>query len=66
MFQGPRATRPGRLAGRVARSANTKGEAILVPHATAGVEVRYWHVALGAEAQVAALNTFQARLSAVF
>ncbi len=43
-----------------------KSEVIPVPHGTAGVEVRYWHVAIGAEAQLAALNTFQARVSAVF
>ncbi len=43
-----------------------KDEIILVPHGTAGLELRYWHVALGAEAQVAALTSFQARVSAVF
>jgi hypothetical protein len=43
-----------------------RSEAILVPHGTAGAELRYWHVAVGAEAQVAALTTFQARVSAVF
>jgi len=43
-----------------------KSEAILVPHATAGFEVRYWHVAIGAEAQLSALTSYQARVSAVF
>ena len=42
-------------------------EAILVPHATAGFQVRYWHVAVGAEAQLStALNSYQAQVSAVF
>jgi hypothetical protein len=41
-------------------------EALVVPHGTAGAEVRFWHVALGAEAQVSALTSIQAQLSAVF
>ena len=43
-----------------------KDEAILVPHALAGIEARYWHVAVGFEAQVSALTTYQAQVSAVF
>jgi len=41
-------------------------EAILVPHLTGGLEVRYWHIALGAEVQVAALTSFQVQVSGVF
>ena len=41
-------------------------EALVVPHATVGVEARYWHVAVGAEAQFSALTSFQAQVSAVF
>lgn len=37
-----------------------------MPHAAAGLEVRWWHVAVGAEAQVSALTTYQAQVSAVF
>lgn len=36
------------------------------PHLTAGLEVRYWYVALGAEYQYAPIPTFQAQVSAVF
>lgn len=43
-----------------------KTERIVVPHATAGFEVRYWHVAVGAEAQISALTSYQAQVSAVF
>ncbi|HET8541090.1 MAG TPA: hypothetical protein VFL83_14545 [Anaeromyxobacter sp.] len=41
-------------------------EALFVPHATGGFEVRYWHLAIGAEAQIAEINTFQAQVSVVF
>jgi hypothetical protein len=41
-------------------------EAVSAPHLTGGVEVRYWHVALGAEAQLAAVPSVQAQVSAVF
>lgn len=43
-----------------------KGETVLAPHATAGVEARLWHVALGAELQAAAIPSFQVQVSAVF
>lgn len=43
-----------------------KTETVLVPHATAGVELRVWRVAVGAEAQVAALTSWQAQISALF
>lgn len=41
-------------------------EAVLVPHATAGFQVRSWHVAVGAEAQLSAVNSYHAQVSAVF
>jgi len=43
-----------------------ESEAILVPHATAGLQARYWHVAVGAEAQLSAVNSYQAQVSVVF
>jgi hypothetical protein len=43
-----------------------KSEALVVPRLTAGFEVRYWHVAIGAEAQLSALTSYQATVSAVF
>jgi hypothetical protein len=43
-----------------------KDEALLVPHVTGGLEVRWWHVAVGAEVQVSALTSYQAQVSAVF
>lgn len=41
-------------------------EAVVVPRATAGFEVRYWHVAIGAEAQLSALTSYHAQVSAIF
>jgi hypothetical protein len=43
-----------------------KNEFLVVPHLTAGFEVRLWHVAIGAEAQRSALTSVQAQVSAVF
>jgi hypothetical protein len=43
-----------------------KTEALVVPHATAGLEVSFWRVAVGAEAQVSALTSYQVQVSAVF
>jgi hypothetical protein len=37
-----------------------------VPRNIGGVEVQLWHVALGAEAQLATVPSMQAQLSAVF
>jgi hypothetical protein len=54
------------LARETSPAVDLRNEAILVPHATAGFEVRFWHVALGAEAQLSALTSYQAQLSAVF
>jgi hypothetical protein len=54
------------LALETSPAVNLKDEAVLVPHLTAGAEVRYWHVALGFEAQVGAIPSYQMQLSAVF
>jgi hypothetical protein len=45
---------------------NLKSEAILVPHMTAGFEVRWWHLGIGAETNFGALASYQAQVSAVF
>ena len=42
------------------------GEAQFVPHLLGGFEVRFWYVALGAEAHLATVPSFQAQVSAVF
>jgi len=54
------------LARETSDAVALKTEAMVVPHATAGFEVRYWHVAIGAEAQLSALTSYQAQVSAVF
>jgi hypothetical protein len=54
------------IARETSDAVDLKSEAILVPHATVGFEVSYWHVAIGAEAQVSALTSYQAQVSAVF
>ena len=54
------------LARETSDAVALKTEALLVPHATAGLEARFWHVAVGAEVQASALVTFQAQVSAVF
>ncbi len=41
-------------------------EAPAVPHALGGLEVRFWHVALGTEVHLATLTSFQVQASAVF
>ena len=48
------------------RGRSRRPSTIVVPHATGGVEVRFWHVALGAEAQLSALTSLQAQVAAVF
>jgi len=54
------------LARETSHAVDLKTERLVVPHLTGGLEVRYWHVAIGAEAQVSALTSFQAQVSAVF
>ena len=41
-------------------------ETQFVPHAVGGLELRYWHFAAGAEANIGALTTYQLVLSALF
>ena len=41
-------------------------EAKLIPHALAGLEFRYWHVSIGAEAQLATVPSYQITAAAVF
>jgi hypothetical protein len=54
------------LARETSAAVDLRNELQVVPHLTAGFEVRYWHVAIGAEAQVSALTSLQAQVSAVF
>lgn len=54
------------LVRETSRVVDLKSEALLVPHATAGFEVRHWHVAIGAAAQLSALTSYQAQVTAVF
>lgn len=56
----------GVLARENTDAVDLRSERLVVPHLTAGFELRYWHVAIGAEAQLAAINSFQAQVSAVF
>jgi hypothetical protein len=56
----------GVLARETTDAVDLKSEHLVVPHLTAGFELRYWHLAIGAEAQLAAINSFQAQVSAVF
>lgn len=54
------------LARETSRAVDLRTERLVVAHVTGGVEVRYWHVAIGLEAQRSALTTLQAQVSAVF
>lgn len=54
------------LARETSPAVDLRTEHLVVPHAAGGLEVRFWHVAVGAEAQLSAINTFQAQVSAVF
>ena len=54
------------LARETSAAVSLHSETQLVPHALAGLELRVWHVALGAEVQVGALTSYQAQVSAVF
>ena len=56
----------GVLARETSSAVDLETERLVVPHASAGLEVRWWHLAVGAEAQVSALTTVQAQVSAVF
>jgi hypothetical protein len=54
------------LARETSAAVDLRTVAQVVPHLTAGFEVRTWHVAFGAEVQVSALTSFQAQVSATF
>lgn len=54
------------LARETASTVELDTEVVLAPHAFAGVEVAFWHLALGAEAQLAAIPSVHVQVSAVF
>lgn len=54
------------LARETTDAVDLEREALVVPRLTGGVEVRYWRVAVGAEAQLSALASYQAQVSFVF
>lgn len=54
------------LARETTNTVELDTEAALAPHALVGVEIAIWHLALGAEAQLAAMTTLQMQVSAVF
>ena len=54
------------LARETADTVELDTEAVLAPHAVVGLEVAFWHVALGAETQLASVTTLQMQVSAIF
>jgi len=56
----------GVVARETSSAVNLKTETQFVPHAVGGLDVRFWHVALGGELQVAAPTTFQLQVTALF
>ena len=54
------------LARETSDAVNLETEAVVVPRFTGGFEVRFWHVGVGAEAQISELTSYQVQLSAVF
>lgn len=54
------------LARETSDAVDLDTEVPVVPHAFAGVELRYWHVAFGFEGQIGALPSAQMQVSAVF
>ena len=54
------------LVRETSKAVDLQSERLVVPHLTVGFEARYWHVAIGAEAQLSALTSLQAQVSAVF
>jgi opacity protein-like surface antigen len=54
------------LALETSPAVQLRDEALSVPHAFAGVEVRYWRLTAGAEVQVGALTSWQAQVGFVF
>lgn len=45
---------------------NLETEAMVVPRVNGGVELRYWHLLLGAEAHLSDVNSYQIQVSALF
>ncbi len=54
------------LARETADTVELDTEVVLAPHAVLGAEVAFWHLALGAETQLATVSTLQMQVSAVF
>ena len=54
------------LAHETSDVVSLKDENQFVPHALGGLEVRYWHAAVGAEVYVATLTSFQLHVTGVF
>lgn len=54
------------LARETADTVDLDTEVVLVPHALVGAEIAFWHVAVGAEMQLATVSTLQMQASAVF
>lgn len=54
------------LARETSKRVDLDTEVVPVPHALVGTEVKFWHVALGAEAQYGAIPSLQLMASAVF
>jgi hypothetical protein len=54
------------LARETSDAVELEKEAQFTSHAIGGVEVKFWHVALGAEAQLSTVTSFQVQLAAVF
>lgn len=54
------------LARETAKTVELDTEVVAAPHAFAGIEAAFWHVALGVEGHYGAIPTLQAQVSAVF
>jgi len=54
------------LARETSPAVDLKTELVPAPHALAGVDLTFWHVSLGIEAQYSAMPSVQAQVSAVF
>ena len=54
------------LARETSSAVHLATETQFIPHAVGGLDVRFWHLALGGEVQVAALTSFQLQVSGLF
>jgi hypothetical protein len=54
------------LARETSAAVDLHNETQVVPEALAGAELRYWHIALGAEVHQAALTSFEVQIAALF